>query len=90
MVDDWTLEYHLTPQGWLKGTLKYFSAAVGPEIPRPEDAVETWIERSRQPVGVSSPERYSSAMLWWTPEWSPDRRAALRAQFAAPFKIEED
>ena len=36
------IDYHLAPDGWVKGTERHFRRVVGREVARPQNAVETW------------------------------------------------
>jgi hypothetical protein len=80
-ADDLKTEYHLTPDGWVTGTSKFFGNidAAG-EIPRAENAVETWEKHIYQRSQWSS-EEVTSAMIWHDPSVPELERDALRATF---------
>ena len=40
-ADNLLTEYHLTPDGWVKGTERQFRTIVGKEVERPQNAMET-------------------------------------------------
>ncbi len=48
LSDEWT-EYHLTPQGWIRGTRKVDGAGIVEQVERPKEAVLTC--RYREYVG---------------------------------------
>ena len=83
MEDDFGLEYHLTPTGWVKGTERH-RKNMGARVTRPESAVETWkwdvYQRS-----MWSEEQNSVEMLWHDESVSQHERDALRAKFNRPF-----
>lgn len=45
-ADNVAFEFHLTPHGWVEGT--HLSYGRGALIPRPAEAVETWLEHQTQ------------------------------------------
>jgi hypothetical protein len=81
--DEWTQEYHLTPGGWVKGTDTYFRN-VSSEVPRPEDAVETWKAEGYQKSGWRR-EDASHRCIWHDSSMSEAERERLRSQFPPPF-----
>lgn len=81
--DRWTVEYHLTPNGWVKGTKTYFDTTDG-EIPRPADAIETWKQEGYQRSGWGA-EEITHRCIWHAPSMSEDERKRLRSQFQSPF-----
>jgi hypothetical protein len=82
-VDEWTLEYHLTPGGWVKGTETYFRD-VSSEVPRPEDAVETWKAEGYQKSGWGREEALHRC-IWHDSSKSEAEREGLRSRFQSPF-----
>ena len=65
--DDRTMEYHLTPNGWVTGTYKYYGNVQGEAVPRPSEAIETWEERCIQKSGWSPEEDCKSREIWHDP-----------------------
>ena len=83
-ADHWTIEYHLTSDGWVTGTSTTFSKIDGQAVPRPDGAVETWEEDCYQ-SSIWSGEQYSHKLLWHNPSISEADRMALRKKFPSPF-----
>ena len=81
--DDVRTEYHLTPDGWVKGTCRYFGSSKN-EVERPHNTVETWENRLYQRSGWS-PEEISAEMIWHNASVPEAEREALRARFTRPF-----
>ena len=54
-ADDVSTEAHLTREGWVKGTERYFGESGGSEVERPKSAIETWVHRIYQ-RSIWSPE----------------------------------
>ena len=48
--DRYSIQYYLTPRGWIEGTTTYFSA-VDHELVPPSDRVETWLKDVEQSSG---------------------------------------
>jgi len=69
-ADDVSTEYHLTPEGWVKGTERYFGKSGGNEVERPENAVATWVHRIYQRSIWSQEER--SCRMTWHDESTPE------------------
>lgn len=82
--DDVRTEYHLTPDGWVTGTHRYFGRISGKVVERPRNAVETWECHLHQPT-MYVPEQRSTRMLWHDASVSEAERDALRARFKRPF-----
>ncbi len=82
-VDNWDQEHHLTPRGWISGSSRYYGR-VDSEVPRPDDAVETWEEHCEQRSAWSSEDR-SHRLIWHDPAVSQADRDALRARFPSPY-----
>ena len=82
-VDDLTTEYHLTPDGWVTGTERFFRDVVGEEIERPCSAVETWEYRIYQRSQWSGEER-SCRMIWHDAAVPQTEREELRSRFRRP------
>jgi hypothetical protein len=83
-ADHWSIEYHLTPDGWVSGTSKTFSKVDGKEIPRPANAVETWEEDCYQ-RSMWSGDEYSYKMLWSDHSVPEETRRELRNKFPNKF-----
>lgn len=81
-VDDWSQEHHLTPHGWVNGTYKYYRE--GTTIPRPPEAVETWLEHCTQRSQWSR-EHYTHTKLWRDKDLSEEKRQELLKKFPPPF-----
>ena len=80
-ADDLKTEYHLTPVGWLTGTSKcYGNIDTAGEIPRPENAVETWKKYIYQRSQWSR-EEVMLTMIWHDPSVPDLERDALRVKF---------
>ena len=61
--DDFKSESHLTENGWFSGTSWYFDKVQEKEVPRPDNAVETWLREERQH------SRWSKSEITWTCTW---------------------
>jgi hypothetical protein len=83
-ADHWSQEYHLTRDGWVKGTYRYFSKIDGDEVARPDGAVETWEEDCSQ-RSMWSGDDYSYRLLWHDENIPEDERRALRHRVPSPF-----
>ena len=81
-ADDVLTEYHLTPDGWVKGTEQYFGS--GARVPRPATAVETWKCRIYQ-RSIYSEEQRSEELIWHATDVSEAERQALHAKFPRPW-----
>lgn len=84
VVDNLLTEYHLTPDGWVQGTEKYFGRVQGEEVERPSNAVETWMSKIYQRSDWS-PEDATAWMIWCDPFVSEEKRNAIREKFRRPF-----
>ena len=82
--DDAATEYHLTREGWVTGTHRYFGKISGKVVERPSNAVETWQCHIYQRT-IHRPEECSTKMLWHDESVSEAERDALRARFKRPF-----
>ncbi len=83
MDDDFSVEHHLTPGGWVEGTHRYFGA-ISRRVERPENALETWEHRTTQ-RSMWSQEKHHVSMLWHEESVPENEREALRARFDRPF-----
>ena len=84
MDDDYSTEYHLTPDGWMEGTQRFFREISGEEVERPHNAVETWEHRATQ-RSMWSRESHHVRMLWYDESTAESERKALHAKFKRPF-----
>jgi hypothetical protein len=82
--DQWNQEHHLTSGGWVKGGWTQFGKAEGSEIPRPADALETWIEEATQRSGWGW-EEASHRRIWHDRSKFAAERDRLRSLFPSPF-----
>lgn len=82
-VDDFKTEYHLTPNGWIEGTTRFFSH-VQKHVDAPTDRLLTVEERVYQSSGYS-PEEISSEEIWRRPG-SDKEIAELLARFPPPYR----
>lgn len=62
-ADDVRTEFHLTPDGWVTGTRKYFGRPTGTEVPRPNEAFVTF-EHQEIDSSHFGPTRYSVEEIW--------------------------
>ena len=83
-ADDISTEYHLTPAGWVTGTVRSFGSSGGKEEERPKNAVETWLHRIYQ-RSIWSQEEITSRIVWCDESTSETVREALHAKFNRPF-----
>lgn len=77
--DNWDQEYHLTANGWVVGSSKYYGRTDS-DVPRPANALETWNRHCTQASGWSR-EIYSDTLEWYDPSVSEEDRKTLRAKF---------
>jgi hypothetical protein len=82
--DDVRTEYHLTREGWVTGTHRYFGKISGKVVERPRNAVEAWECHIQQPT-MYEVERRSTKMLWHDGSLPQPERDALRVRFKRPF-----
>jgi hypothetical protein len=81
--DDRKTEYHLTPRGWIRGTIRFFSHVQGAEVARPADAVATFQDRIYQRSGWS-PEERSFEEIWRSDKTNDPELEALMRKFKRP------
>jgi len=75
-------EYHLTPQGWLKGSFWVCGAKIE-DVSAPDIPVESWVEEIDSPSGGALPN------VTWRRVWESDSithhaRVELRERFPLP------
>ena len=63
--------YHLTPRGWIQGSVGSMWTAHNKTVEPPTDRVETW----------EPPEENSWFIVWSSPEVSEEDRKALHVKF---------
>lgn len=83
--DRYSIEWHLTPGGWVRGTETYFGKSEK-EIPPPSDRVETWLIEVEQSSGYST-EDVDWKTIWSSPDRTPLEIAAIRSAFPPPPKF---
>ncbi len=84
-ADDLRTEWHLTPNGWVIGTSRFFGTVQGDSVERPHDAVVTFIDQTYQRSEWSGEER-RSWVEWRNPDVAAHDFEALRAQYPAPWE----
>jgi hypothetical protein len=83
MADDrMEVEYHLTPAGWVTGTITDFGH-VENITEAPPDRVETWLYEMEQSSGWSGESR-SWRTIWIHATMAAPQRKALRESFPTP------
>lgn len=66
-ADDYEVEYHLTEEGWVKGSSWFFNQLQGEAVPRAKGTLETWLYHERQS------STYSRSDITWERTWrDPD------------------
>jgi hypothetical protein len=83
--DRYSIEYHLTPRGWIEGTTTYFSATDHKAAP-PFDRVETWLKDVEQSSGWSR-EDVSWSRIWQDSTKTAEEIKTLRAKFPPPHNF---
>ena len=81
-VDDYTIEYHLTDEGWVPGSTTFFDKQ-DHYVERPAGTHETWVYRCYQKSQWSA-EQTSWGRAWVNPESDPPHIAALKERFPSP------
>lgn len=77
-------EWHLTPSGWINGTIRFFGHIQGTAVEPPPDRVLTVVHKIYQRSEWSSEER-SIYEIWRSPSDSVTIDE-LRRRFPAPFR----
>jgi hypothetical protein len=80
--DRYEVEHHLTPAGWVTGTVTD-SGNQETIVEPPTDRVETWLYKMEQSSGWSRESRHWE-LAWKHPSMSLEERRALRASFTPP------
>jgi hypothetical protein len=83
--DRYSIEWHLTPNGWVKGTETYFGKAEREVLP-PSVRVETWLIEVEQSSGYS-PEDVDWKPIWTSADSTPEEISTLRSSFPPPPKF---
>ncbi|TXI34783.1 MAG: hypothetical protein E6Q69_03280 [Aquipseudomonas alcaligenes] len=81
-VDDFTIEYHLTDEGWVSGSTTFFKNQ-DHFAERPVSAHETWLYRCYQKSGWSKEEE-SFSRIWVNPASDPSHVRSLHQMYPAP------
>ena len=72
--------YHLTPHGWIDGSVDSMWKSHNRVVEPPADCVETWKHRLYQ-SSAYSPEENSWFMVWSSPDVNEKDRKALHEKF---------
>jgi hypothetical protein len=72
--------YHLTPRGWIDGSVDSMWTAHNCTVEPPADRVETW-EHELYQASAYSPEENSWHMVWFSPTATEEERKALHEKF---------
>jgi hypothetical protein len=75
-------EYHLTPQGWLKGSSWVWGAKIE-DVPVPSVRVESWIEEIDGPSDRALPT-VSWRRFWESDSITQQAKLELRQRFSLP------
>ncbi|MDD4877017.1 MAG: hypothetical protein PHQ86_07835 [Dehalococcoidales bacterium] len=75
-------EIHLTPNGWVYGT-HFFYGEADEKIPRPPNAIETWVRKMRQSYSMA-PEHITWECTWVSPNYSEAERLAINKKYPRP------
>jgi len=75
-------EIHLTPSGWVTGT-HFFYGEADKIIPRPSNAIETWVREMRQSYSMA-PEHISWKRTWVSLDYSESERTAIEKKYPRP------
>jgi hypothetical protein len=82
MYDDYTIEYHLNPGGWIKGSYAYRGKFEGEPV-RPTDCIITAFQRNYQSSG-HSPEKVTRTESWRSAGAGAKSLEELAVQFPLP------
>jgi hypothetical protein len=80
--DHTTTEYHLTPNGWIKGSFFVYGEKTE-DVSPPANRVETCIEEVEDISGWAPPI-VSWKTIWESEEVSPEARNELKQKFPRP------
>jgi hypothetical protein len=84
MEDKTSTEYHLTPDGWITGTGRYFDKIEGKEVQRPLNSVET-IKVTTEQASMWSKQYSYSESIWRSPDIGDADLEALYQKFPMKF-----
>ena len=82
-VDQTTDYYHLTPNGWVKGTSKIYRN-VHSEVEPPEDRIET-LERYMTQSHAFASEQVTWSRVWKDESYTEDQLLEIRNKFPYPW-----
>lgn len=82
-VDRVEIEYHLTPRGWVTGSVDSMFHADNVTVEAPPDRVVTLTHKTYQSSGWSPETR--SVKVTWRGDATDAQIAGLRAKFPPPF-----
>jgi hypothetical protein len=80
--DQSSLEYHLTPTGWKKGS-RYHFGTKDRNVTPPQGRVETWIAHTVQGSQLS-PDKTHWERVWTSESVDPAVRAKMLKDFPRP------
>ncbi len=80
----YSIEYHLTPRGWITGTKTHFDKIESAIMP-PEDRLETWLIEVDQSPGYSTEETQWKCI--WTDSQNESEKKRLLAKFPPPSRF---
>lgn len=81
--DETEEEFHLTRDGWITGTNKFFGKIQGNKVARPEGTIETWTRYMEQASGWSK-EHIKWSLGWHDSTVSEEERKELRKKYQKP------
>lgn len=81
--DDYEIERHLTPNGWITGN-EWVNGSQTKTVEPPRDRIETWVELHADSSGGWAPPAVSSKLVWESPNVSAEDRAELNKTFPRP------
>ena len=79
-------EYHLTPDGWIRGT-HYCYGKAAKIVECPENCAETWIKRRVRQMRQSysyAREEIEWKCIWISTDYSEHERIALQEKYPRP------
>lgn len=72
--------WHLTPNGWIAGSVNSMWTGLNRTVEPPADRVETWLHKLSQ-ASANSPELNIFYMTWFSPTVSVEERKVLHEKF---------
>jgi hypothetical protein len=85
VYDSFSIEYHLTPNGWVRGAESEFGK-IDIDIPPPADRVLTLVLSVRQSSGWSK-EDVDWSEIWRSPSVTEDELETLKKRFPRPGRF---